>query len=65
MIDKVGETAGRIWQYLSEHGETTGLKLKTNLKLTNSMVYMGVGWLSREDKVLVKDAKKDYKISLK
>ncbi|MFH1238541.1 MAG: winged helix-turn-helix domain-containing protein [bacterium] len=65
MVDTIGEAAGRIWQYLSEHGETPGLKLKTNLKLSNSLVYMGVGWLAREDKVVVKDAKKDYKVSLR
>lgn len=65
MIEKIGETAGRIWQFLSEHGETTGLKLKTNIKLSSSLICMGIGWLAREDKVIIKDIKKDYKVSLK
>lgn len=65
MIDKIGDTAGKIYQYLEKNGETSVLKLKTSLKSSNSLVCMGIGWLAREDKVTVKDAKKDVKVSLK
>ncbi len=65
MVDTIGETAGKIWDFLNQHGEVTVLKLKTNLKLSNSLVCMGIGWLAREDKVSIKVTKKDHKISLK
>lgn len=61
----MGTTAGKIWEFLNEHGEVTVLKLKTNLKLSNSLVCMGIGWLAREDKVNIKTSKKDCKVSLK
>lgn len=65
MIDKVGDAAGKIFQFLEKNGEVSVLKLKTGLKLSNSLVCMGIGWLAREDKLNVKDAKKDVKVSLK
>ena len=65
MIDKIGETAGKIWEFVKEHEEVTVLKIKTNLKLSNSLVCMGIGWLAREEKVSIKVTKKDHKISLK
>ena len=65
MIDKVGDTAGKIFQFLEKNGESSVLKLKTSLKLSNSLVCMGIGWLAREDKLTIKDAKKDVKVSLK
>ncbi len=65
MIEKIGDIAGKIYQYLEKNGETSVLKLKTSLKSSNSLVCMGIGWLAREDKVSVKDAKKDVKVSLK
>ena len=65
MQDKIGDTAGKIYQFLEKNGEASVLKLKTSLKISNSLVCMGIGWLAREDKLTVKDAKKDVKISLK
>lgn len=65
MIDKVGDAAGRIFQFLEKNGEVSVLKLKTGLKLSSSLVCMGIGWLAREDKLSIKDAKKDVKVSLK
>jgi hypothetical protein len=65
MIDKVGDSAGKIFQYLEKNGEVSVLKLKTGLKLSSSLVCMGIGWLAREDKLNIKDAKKDVKVSLK
>jgi Winged helix-turn-helix domain (DUF2582) len=65
MIEKVGDAAGKIFQFLEKNGEVSVLKLKTGLKLSSSMVCMGIGWLAREEKLNIKDAKKDVKVSLK
>ncbi len=65
MIEKVGDAAGKIFQFLEKNGEVSVLKIKTGLKMSSSLVCMGIGWLAREEKLNIKDAKKDVKVSLK
>lgn len=43
--------AGRIYNYLSDKGEVSISKLKKDLDLYENFTEMGLGWLSREDKV--------------
>ena len=65
MQETIGAAAGKIWKFLRENGEVSVLKLRTNLKLSNSLVSMGIGWLAREDKIHIEKDKKDNKVSLK
>lgn len=65
IIDRVGFAAGEIWKYLEENGESTPIKIKANLGLSNTMLYLALGWLSREDKVNIIQQDYSYKISLK
>ncbi len=64
-IANIGTIAGKIWEYIDKNGEVTVLKIRTNLHLSNSLVCMGIGWLSREDKINIKTSNRDHKISLK
>ena len=65
MISKIGITAGKIWKYIDKNSEVTALKLKSVLGITNTVLYMGVGWLAREGKIRIVEYAKGYKISLK
>lgn len=65
MIDRVGFAAGEIWKYLLENGESSPIKIKANLGLSNTMLYLALGWLAREDKVNIVQQDYSYKISLK
>ncbi|MFA5780509.1 MAG: winged helix-turn-helix domain-containing protein [Elusimicrobiota bacterium] len=65
MLSEIGITAGQIWKYLDKNGEVTALKLKSALGVTNTVLYMGIGWLGREGKINVIEYAKGYKISLK
>ncbi|MFH1540307.1 MAG: winged helix-turn-helix domain-containing protein [Elusimicrobiota bacterium] len=65
MDSEIGITAGHIWEYLDKNGETTALKLKSILGVANTVLYMGIGWLSREGKINVVEYTKGYKISIK
>jgi hypothetical protein len=66
MAKTIGETAGEVWKYLNKNGESTTLKLKSALGITNAALYMAIGWLTRENKLNVSEfAKNNYKISLK
>ena len=66
MINEIGETAGEIWTTLSEEGKpVTVSQLKKKTKLPESMLYMGIGWLAREDKLQFSGASGDMEIGLK
>lgn len=63
---KAGEYAGKIWNALSENGEMTGKELKKAAKLkTEKDLYLGLGWLLREDKLEISELEKDIKVALK
>ena len=64
MLNEIaGEIAGKIWNALNENGQLTGKDLKKAAKLKNEKdLYLGLGWLLREDKI---QADKDILVSLK
>lgn len=51
MLDDIGITAGEIWHYLEKHEEASVGKLTNELKQTERMVLLGIGWLAREGKL--------------
>ncbi len=51
MLAKIGENAGAIWNALQEGGlNLKGLKKATKLK--NEDLYLALGWLARENKLV-------------
>jgi hypothetical protein len=64
METAIGEAAGRIWQYLAEHGETTLPQLQRGTTLAERLLLMGVGWLAREDKLCFVQERGVVKLSL-
>ncbi|MCK4533006.1 winged helix-turn-helix domain-containing protein [bacterium] len=65
MVELAGEVAGRIWEYLNKNGDVTILNLKSHLKISNTLICMGIGWLAREDKLVIQKKEKGYLILLK
>lgn len=64
--EKAGELAGKIWEALNEGGELTGKELKKAIKTRSDKdLYLGLGWLLREDKLNVNEGEKDITVSLK
>lgn len=53
--EKAGETAGKIWKALEGTEGLTVKQLKKNLKATDKDLYLGLGWLLREDKLSVEE----------
>jgi winged helix-turn-helix protein DUF2582 len=45
MEAEIGEAAGCIWRYLAQHALLQGTPLQER------MLFMGVGWLAREEKL--------------
>ncbi|HTW25361.1 MAG TPA: winged helix-turn-helix domain-containing protein [Candidatus Baltobacteraceae bacterium] len=62
---EIGETAGAIWQVLSSEGPQTFAALMEEIDAPQSIFFMAVGWLSREDKVRFDAANGDYVVSLR
>lgn len=44
MLDDVGLTAGEIWHYLEKHDGASVRQLTQELKRTERMVLLGIGW---------------------
>jgi len=65
MIEQVGITAGLIWQYLNANGKSSPIKIKANLGVSNTLLYLALGWLARENKVNIERLEHSYQISLK
>ncbi len=65
MTERIGFAAGEIWRYLLENGESSPIKIKANLGLSNTLLYLALGWLAREDKVYIRQLEHSYRISLK
>ena len=65
MNEKVGTTAGQIWNALNENGALNTKDLKKAAKVKNDKeLFLGLGWLLREDKVTVTEAEKDFVVAL-
>lgn len=63
--EKTGAFAGKIWEALNEGGKLTGKELKKAAKLrTDKELYLGLGWLLREGKLVIEDVEKDIEVAL-
>jgi hypothetical protein len=61
MKEKIGNTAGKIWEVLRAKGEVNIAQLPRTLKQPSVIVYQALGWLAREDKLKYKSkANKTY-----
>ena len=65
MQETIGITAGQVWDYLNQKGPATIIKLKSNLEVSNTMLCLALGWLAREDKIVISKMNHTYEISLK
>ena len=60
----IGETAGKVWQYLAEFGPVPISTLAAGIDQPRDRVMQAVGWLAREDKVVVERVGRTKKIAL-
>lgn len=66
MNAKVGMYAGDVWTALNQNGELDVKELKKAAKLkTEKDLYLALGWLLREDKLVVAEEGKTMKVALK
>ncbi|MGH9746551.1 MAG: winged helix-turn-helix domain-containing protein [Candidatus Acidiferrales bacterium] len=61
----IGDTAGTLWQLLSEDGPSTLASLIQEVGVPESLFFMAVGWLAREGKIEFEPHDGDYTIHLR
>ena len=62
--EKAGEIAGKIWNALNGTEGMTAKQLKKATKLVDKDLFLGLGWLLREDKVSVEEVEGELFIKL-
>jgi hypothetical protein len=62
--DQIGETAGAVWEALSKDGPLTFAALMEEVNAPQSLFFMAIGWLSREEKLKFESADGDYVVRL-
>lgn len=62
---KAGEVAGKIWTALDGTEGLTQKQLKKATKLVDKDLFLGMGWLLREDKISVSEIENELFINLK
>jgi hypothetical protein len=62
--DQIGETAGAVWVVLSKDGPLTFSALMQTVNVPQSLLFMAIGWLSREEKLQFESAGGDYVVRL-
>jgi len=65
MIDSIGNTAGKVWNYLEEKGEANLSQLKKGVKADPNLILQAIGWLAREDKLLIEQKGRQVTYGLK
>ncbi|MBI4834234.1 MAG: winged helix-turn-helix domain-containing protein [Planctomycetes bacterium] len=53
----IGDTAGKIWRFLNEHGPTSLAELPEKVKAEPYITILSTGWLKRENKVYFDQSK--------
>lgn len=65
MNEEIGTMAGTIWHKLEANGEMTLTKLKKELKATSPLFDWAIGWLAREDKIILSAEDRSTRVCLK
>jgi hypothetical protein len=62
MEEEIGKTAGAIWQALSTQGELSLTRLKNQVKARAPVFDLAIGWLAREDQIVIPAEKRSFRI---
>jgi len=65
MQNAIGATAGLIYETLTKKGELSLAQLKKEVKAKAPVFDWAIGWLAREDKILIARDKRSLRFRLK
>jgi hypothetical protein len=64
MQKEIGSAAGKIWHTLDAKGELSLTQLKREVNWKTPIFDWAIGWLAREDKVVITQEKRSFCIRL-
>jgi len=64
MQEEIGTTAGAIWRALNADGELSLPSLKEQIEARSPVFEWAVGWLAREDKIVIRRHQRSYRVHL-
>ena len=64
MEDSIGKSAGAIWKFLNKNGPTSVSKVSTETGINKNEVQRAIGWLAREEKIIIEQKGRTETISL-
>lgn len=62
--EKAGTIAGEIWTALNGTEGLTVKQIKKATKLKEKEIYLGLGWLLREDKIFTSEVEEDVFVTI-
>jgi hypothetical protein len=65
MNKEIGTMAGEIWKALEANGETAISKLKKDLQASSPLFDWAIGWLAREDEIVLTTENRSTRVGLK
>jgi len=65
MHEDIGQMAGAVWHALNTRGELSLAQLKKEVNANGPMFDWAIGWLAREDKIVITPKKSSFTIRLK
>jgi len=65
MQQQIGTTAGLIWEALNSKGELSLGQLKKEVKGRTPTFEWAIGWLAREENVLIKPERRSFRLCLR
>lgn len=65
MTSTIGATAGKVWEYLSNNGPSSVTKITDETQIISKDVQRAIGWLAKEDKLVIEVKGRNETVSLK
>ena len=65
MHEKIGTAAGLIWEALKMKGELSLAQLKKEVNGKTPIFAWAIGWLAREDKIVITPEKRSFRLRLR
>ena len=64
-IEQIGETAGEVWHLLADEREPISLaQLAKRIDQPRDVIMQAIGWLAREDKLVIEENGRTRYVSL-
>lgn len=61
----IGDNAGKIWKLLKDSGQLSASAVKKAADMNDKDLYMALGWLAREEKVIFEMKRNQLLVDLK